>query len=222
MFNELIPYNLGVFNYNYGDKSGTWLFRCTWGDLDIINLYNTKGLLTAIKYCIYNNKKIICYESSEIIVANAPLISLQQPYMRGITKYRIRTKERFISLINLKSELIKDSCYYNSPNIVVNNKELCMFMPNQRGTFTYSNNMLIYDSDNIIFILPNDYYRHIDVQAYNKIFINFVTGEIAGRYAGLDSSNKNYLETEERWDAIKKRWVITKEKVTPIAGCKIK
>lgn len=94
-----------------------------------------------------------------------------------------------------------------------------MFVPNIEGSFKVENNMLIYNGEKKVFILPNDNYRHIDVVFTNKVFINLETEEVVGRYAGLNQK-KQFVETEEYWDSCQSKWVVSKERITSIAGYK--
>ena len=124
--------------------------------------------------------------------------------------HRLKTLDRINELLSLSKS--SGLLYYE-------NKPYCKFVPFIKGDFTVNGDLICYSGEKKMFILPNDNYRHIDVMFYNKVFINTVTGDIIGRYSGLDE-NKQFIETEERWDNKQCRWIVTKKRVIEIAGCK--
>ena len=216
MLNSLIPYVLGAYNFKINE--GVWGIRVYVCSLDNFNLTSFNDLDLLLKYCTTNNIKIDCYEYSGDFDSSLPCLDQRYNNLSCYTIHRLRTKTKINELLQ-KGVQKPSSDFYLKPYIMYNNNPICMFVPNIDGNFKLENNMLMYNGEKKIFILPNDNYRHIDVMFYNKIFINLLTGEIVGRYSGLDN-DKQYIKTEEYWDRQQNRWFVTKKRKILIAGYK--
>lgn len=212
MFNRLIPHVLSIHNFTKIDtrgnkRNGIRLLVCSLEDTDLIHITEIENIM---KYCRDNQRVIDCYECLD-------------EYHTGIHDYKDAYNNMpFYKLHRLKSinkiQEIISQCNKKG-YLTYDGKSYCKFVPFIEGSFSIEGNLLCYNGEKRVFILPNDNYRHVDVMFYNKVFVNLVTGDIVGRYAGLDES-KQFIETEEKWDEHAKHWIVTKKRVTPIAGCK--
>lgn len=213
MLNSLIPYILSIHSFNKIDsrgkqRSGVRLIVCSLDDSDLMKLSDFD---TIIKYCRDNNRSIDCYECLDKSLNN--IVDFGDSYndLSIYRLHRLKTLDRINEILSLSGD---------SGLLCYNNKPYCKFVPSIKGDFTINGDLLCYNGEKKMFILPNDNYRHVDVVFYNKVFINIVTGDIIGRYAGLDE-NKQFIETEERWDESQGIWIVTKKRITEIAGCKV-
>lgn len=214
MLNNLIQEVLGVYNFrDKNGKIGIRIYTCTHEDSDIQSIGDIQGVLN---YCYNTGKRLDCYEHKGVVLKDALWLSDDLNSYNVVQLHRLRSRDKVNELLGVNRT---SSQYYSKPYIYYNNKPMCMFVPNIEGSFKVENNMLIYNGEKKVFILPNDNYRHIDVVFTNKVFINLETEEVVGRYAGLNQK-KQFVETEEYWDSCQSKWVVSKERITSIAGYK--
>lgn len=214
MLNSLISYNLGVFQYQ---NNGVWYTRVLTCSLEDYDLIGIKDLVSLLRYCCSNKRMINCYDYKGL-VGQYPILDDSLIKLTCYKMHKLRTQSRLEEVLNGGSSQF-DCANYSNSTIKHSGRPLCRFTPNVVGKFSIVGNMIVYNGEKKVFILPTDNYRHIDVIFYNKIFVNLSTGEIVGRYSGLDT-NKQYVETEEYWDDSLGRWIVSKQRTTHIAGYK--
>lgn len=212
MFNRLIPHILSIHNFTKIDakgnkRNGIRLLSCSLEDTDLTSIAKIEDI---IQYCKANDRIIDCYECLDEFKAGICSYGDTYNNMAFYRMHRLKSPTKIQELINLSGK---------QGYLTYEGRSYCKFVPFIEGSFFIEGDLLCYSGEKRVFILPNDNYRHIDVMFYNKIFINMVTGDIVGRYAGLDE-NKQFIETEEKWDEVTRRWIVTKKRLTSIAGCK--